>query len=52
VTTDPEFVITIVINIFVWCQKFVTSEALGPGSVLLKRGKRKPGRRAMSLAWT
>jgi len=34
-----EFII-IIINIFLWCHKVVTSEALGPGSVIL-RGKRE-----------
>jgi len=34
----------IIINIFVWRHKVVTSEALGPGSVLLRKGKREsPG---------
>jgi len=36
--------IIIIINAFVQCHKVVTSEALGPGSVLLRRGKRQsPG---------
>jgi len=37
-------VIIIIINVFVWRHKVITSEALGPGSVLLSRGKReRPG---------
>ena len=37
-------IINIIINIFVERHKVVTSEALGPGSVLLNRGKRdSPG---------
>ena len=32
-------IINIIINIFVERHKVVTSEALGPGSVLLNRGK-------------
>jgi len=31
------FKIIIIINIFVQCRKVVTSEVLGPGSVLLRR---------------
>jgi len=31
----------IIINIFVWRHKVVTSEALGPGSVLLRKGREK-----------
>jgi len=34
-------IIIIIINIFVWRHKVVTSEALGPGSVLLRSGKRE-----------
>jgi len=34
-------IIIIIINIFLWCHKVVTSEALGPGSVILRRGKRE-----------
>jgi len=30
----------IIINIFIWHHKVITSEALGPGGMLLARGKR------------
>jgi len=34
----------IIINIFLHSHKVITSEALGPGSVLLRKGKREsPG---------
>jgi len=31
----------IIINVFVWHRKVVTLEALGPGSVLLRKGREK-----------
>jgi len=34
-------IIIIIINAFVQCHKVIPSEALGPGSVLLRRGKRE-----------
>ena len=43
-TDQPEMIIVITINIFVQSHKVVTSEVLGLGSVLLRRGKREsPG---------
>jgi len=35
----------VIINRFVYCQKVVTLEVLGPGSVLVSRGRREsPGK--------
>jgi len=43
-------IITTTINVFVYRNKVESSEALWPGSVLLRKGKqRKPGRRGMYL---
>jgi len=47
---DLIIIIIIIINVFVKRHKVVTSEALGPGSVLLRSGKREsPGEEKMSL---
>jgi len=43
-TLTPLLLIVIIIKAFIWRHKVVTSEALGPGSVLLRSGKREsPG---------
>ena len=42
--TEASFVyiiIIIIINRFVWCHKVVTSDALGPGCVLVSRERRE-----------
>jgi len=39
-----DLIIVIIINVFVQRHKVVTSEALGPGSVLLRKGKRESPR--------
>jgi len=40
-TLTPLLLIVIIIKAFIWRHKVGTSEALGPGSVLLRSGKRE-----------